>query len=747
MFVSAGAYARELDLSLYAETITNTILGIAHTFNKGPIGERTLITNIDRLVETFGEPISSIASASACQGWFAAREYLRNGNKLYVTRVDSVATPATYARMSIQGTTDQYVSTITDGTTSAAAVRTLTSAATDFAAAGVLVGDVVEVHDAVAAADNGFYVITNVAAAVITVDRDWPAGAQTPVDATVWTAKKEGGTNGVTSIPTTRQFTSVGATFQTNGVAEGDILKIADSGTTGDNGVYLVESVDSETQLTLNRDFVTGSLTALDYTIYGDIARANDGSTAAAGEFSSASAQLADHNVQAGDILYIHDAVDTACNGYYYITGLKGGSTDTTVTVNNATWTSALINLTYSILPGAVAFTGATKGTWCSGLLLSPKPNASYQNDKFDLELRDSTGSIVLERIYNMDAADVVTTMLSTSDYLTAAVLSNRSDFLTGTAFGLSGGNDGYSGIVDSDYIGNSVLGTGLRSFLNSEKVDINLLACPGVSSQNVQDELINICESRGDCFALIDPPDWSAIDSVNEILQFTNGLLTRTTALNSSYGGLWWTWQEVYDEYHNTDVWTAPSGHIAGVMAFNDNVKAPWYAPAGLKRGKLRGAKDLRYSPDQDDRESLQSGTARVNPIVAFTGEGIYAFGQKTLTTVTSALNRVNVRRMMLYVEKVIATAARQLIFEPNDAVLDREFKQLVEPVLDNVLSRRGIREYLIVAASTNTDRDNNKAVYKIFIKPMTTAETIEIQFALTSQGASFAELVELAA
>lgn len=218
---------------------------------------------------------------------------------------------------------------------------------------------------------------------------------------------------------------------------------------------------------------------------------------------------------------------------------------------------------------------------------------------------------------------------------------------------------------------------------------------------------------------------------------------MVRTTALNTTYGALYWTWQQVYDEYHDVDVWTAPSGHMAAVYANNDNLQAQWYAPAGFKRAKVTGSKDVRYSPDQDDRDALQGPGARVNPIVNFTGAGIYVFGQKTLSTTSSALNRVNVRRMLLYVEKVIATAARQLIFDPNDEVLEREFIQLVEPVLDDVLSRRGIREYSIQAATTDTDRDNNKAVFKIFIKPTKAAEIIEIQFVLTAQGADFQELL----
>jgi phage tail sheath protein FI len=307
----------------------------------------------------------------------------------------------------------------------------------------------------------------------------------------------------------------------------------------------------------------------------------------------------------------------------------------------------------------------------------------------------------------------------------------------------VTGGDDGYTGVVDGDYIGNRVEGTGLYSFWNPEEVDINLLICPGVSSQNVQDFLIQVCETRGDCMTILDPPDWATIDSVQDILDFTNGTLSRTTSLNSSYAAIYWTWQQVYDEFHDENVWTAPSGHLAGVYTYNDNVSAEWFAPAGLKRGKVSGSRDVRYSPDQDDRDALYGPGAVVNPIVNFVGDGITVFGQKTTQRATTALNRVNVRRALLYLKKIIATSSRYLVFDPNDDILFREFKQLVEPVFDDIVARRGLVEYLIVNATTDSDRANNKAVFKMFVKPQTTAEIIELQFVLTPQGADFQELL----
>lgn len=750
-FVSAGAFAREIDLSLYAETLTQTIFAIVGSFNKGPVNTRTLVSNVNRLQELFGEPIDPTVSSSAAQAWFAAREYLKRGNQLQVVRADSTATPAEYAANSLQGSDDTTVVTGTDGATSVPATRTLTSAGSAFTTAGTIVqvGDVVEVHES-GGADNGFYVITAVAATVLTIDRDWPTGSLASQDFTVWSAKKEEGTDGATSAINVRQLTSAGSTFTTNGVkgssttnAEGDILVINEpSGSTGDNGVYLIVSVDSETQVTVDRDWPAGSLTGLDFTIYSSNSRGTDGDTTTDGEFVSATASFDSHNVQAGDVLWIHDPVDTGDNGFFMITGLKTGSLETTLEVNHKAWTTgALTGLTFDVLPGSVTFQGATKGTWPDGYRLKAVRNAGDALN-FNLETKNAAGTLILETIFDMDRSSVVADTLDNSALFTAIVRTSRGEPVPGKTIQVSGGDDGYTGIVDSDFIGNAVTGTGLQLFKNAELVDINLVAVPGQSSQNVQDAIETLCEGRADCFGLLDPPDFPTVDTVQEIIDFTNGTNIRTTALNSSYTGIYWTWQLVYDEFHDVDVWTAPSGHIAAVYANNDNVQAAWFAPAGLKRAEVIGSTDVRLSPDQDDRDSLYGPGQVVNPIVNFTGEGIFVFGQKTTQRATTALNRVSVRRMLLYAEKIIATAARQLVFDPNDAVLEREFKQLANPVLKDILSKRGIREFKINIATTDTDRDNSKAVFQMFIKPQKAAEIIELQFILTPQGANFQEL-----
>ncbi len=741
-FVSAGAFSREIDLSLFVETNSNTSTGMAHLFAKGTIGEAVIVANVSKLLELFGEPIDASVDAAAAQGWFAAREYLRHGNKLWITRVESAASPAEFAAQSIQGSTEETLIVASDGATSVPSTRELTSAGSTFIADGVVAGDIVEILDVSSADDDGFYTIISLTETVLTVDRDFATGSLTTLDFTVWTAKRAGVADGATSTSSGRQLTSVTSNFDTQ-VRVDDIVEIEDASTAGDNGVYRVTRVVSATVLEFDRDFPLGDLTGLTFNVYGHNSIASDGSTAVPGEFLSAGSKFDDHGVKVGDILWIKDLVDTGNNGFFHIDALKSGSTDTILEVNNATWPDgSLTGLDFEILPGSVTFQGLTKGSAFNGIDLIGKPNSLVSTN---FNFRSKNGDIVLETISGLNRSNVVSEVAASSGLFTAILRTSRGEPVIGKTFEVRGGDDGNVGVVDSDFIGNALLKTGLKSFRNKEAIEIDIVICPGQSSQNVEDELIDLAETRGDLIAIVDPPDFPTIDTVQEILDFHNGTNIRTTALNSSFGALYWPYIQVFDEFHDLDVFTAPSGHMAGVYTQNDNLQFPWFAPAGFKRGKLRGANDLRVSPDQDDRDALNGPGANVNPITNFVGAGIHAFGQKTLQRATTALDRVNVRRMLLFAKRAIEKAARQLVFDPNDPVLWREFKQLVEPTLKFILSNRGINEFLVLADETTTTldiQDQNKMISKLFIKPTKSAEIIEMQFIITSQGANFAEL-----
>jgi phage tail sheath protein FI len=258
---------------------------------------------------------------------------------------------------------------------------------------------------------------------------------------------------------------------------------------------------------------------------------------------------------------------------------------------------------------------------------------------------------------------------------------------------------------------------------------------------------MIDLCESRADCMAIVDPPSGL---TVQQVVDWHNGQLTGhddylTAAPNSSYAALYWSYVQVYDSYNDQYVWIAPSGPAARTWAYNDSVSEPWFAPAGLIRGNRPGWLDLEHSPSMGERDYMYGYTGHnVNPFVNFFRDGITVWGQKTLQRAPTALDRINVRRMLLYARKVIATAVRYLVFEPNDSITWLRFRMLVEPFLRNIATRRGIFDFRVVCdATTNTPYyiDQNVMRGKLLIKPTKAAEIIEIEFTLLPTGAEFDE------
>lgn len=733
---AAGVYKKEIDLSLFIEISSDLVLGAVHTFSKGPVNERTLITNSGALETTFGRPIDDDIHG---QGFFGLREFLRNANQAYVMRVESNVNPALTPKTSLVGGTDDFLVTGADGDV-AAPGNVFDSSGSLFQTAGLVSGDVLQIESGTL--NLGFYVIDAVTSETqLTLIKTLVVEAT--LDFTVWTSKAGEAADGATGSQYSRLFTSSGSTFITDSIKSGDVLHINDTSDPGDNGFYVVQNVTGETTLTVNRDWFEGENTVLEFTIYKDNhPDMEDGSTATDGEFLSSLAQFELHNVKAGDLLLIEDDVDLDNNGTYVITGLKTGVESTTLEVNTRAWTTSNTNLKYRVLPCPITFEGESPGTWGNGFTISSGVNA-VDPLLTDISLFDTSGAL-LETVGGVDQTNIVEEYVANSSYLVPTVVTGRLGPAISSTGTMNGGDNGTTGITDADYIG---LGTnGLQSFKSVEEITIDLLMIPGQSSQNIGDALLNMAEvTRGDCMAIVDPPDWPTVSSVTDAINWHNGQggLGRTTSLNSSHAALFWTWQLIYDPFNDKDRWTAPSGHASSVWAQSQNATYPWFAPAGLRRGKVKGSKGLRHSPDSGEQAALQASGQSVNPIVQFIKEGIHVWGQKTLFRAPTALNRINVRRMLLFIERAVLNASKYLVFEPGDEATDREFIRLVTPLLEYVRDNRGLREFLVVAASTDFIREQNKALFKIFTKPTKAAEIIEIQFVLTSQTASFEELL----
>ena len=308
--------------------------------------------------------------------------------------------------------------------------------------------------------------------------------------------------------------------------------------------------------------------------------------------------------------------------------------------------------------------------------------------------------------------------------------------------YALQGGTDGYT-IARPDILGAYDL------FSDPETVDIDyLLMGPGMSGIDdtiaKAQHVISIASSRKDCIAYISPYRGDIIGQTK-----TSTIVARTVSYfdqlsSTSYAVFDNNYKYIYDKYSDKYRYIPCNADVAGLTLSTTLAQEPWFSPAGFNRGQLRNAIKLAYSPLKDHRDTLYA--SRVNPIVAFPGQGIVLFGDKTALSYVSAFDRINVRRLFLVMEEAIADAAKTQLFELNDEFTRQQFKNIVEPYLRSVQSRRGIVDFLVVCDGTNNPAesiDRGEFYAEIFVKPTRSINFITLTFTATRSGASFSELV----
>lgn len=300
-------------------------------------------------------------------------------------------------------------------------------------------------------------------------------------------------------------------------------------------------------------------------------------------------------------------------------------------------------------------------------------------------------------------------------------------------AFTLTSGADG-------DILDPSTVVTALGVYSDGDTIDISLLFAQAFAATadqaTVSTELTAIVAARKDALAFLSPH----LDANTVALVKTH----QDTNASSSYIVLDSSSGYVYDKYNDQFVYIPLCGHIAGLCAETDNVADSWFSPAGYNRGQLRGVIKLKVNPTKAERDLLYK--ARVNPIVAFPGQGIVLFGDKTGLAKPSAFDRINVRRLFIVLEKAIASAAKFQLFELNDEFTRAMFRSMVEPFLRDVQGRRGVTDFLVVCDETNNTSeviDNNRFVGDIYIQPARSINNIKLNFIATRTGVDFAEQV----
>ena len=301
---------------------------------------------------------------------------------------------------------------------------------------------------------------------------------------------------------------------------------------------------------------------------------------------------------------------------------------------------------------------------------------------------------------------------------------------------------------ADADGISTGQYLIGFDLFEDKDQITVDFLIAPGMASRanqtTVVNDLVSIAQqTRKDAVVVTSPARSDIVNVSSAATQTTNAVATSDTFTNSSYLVVDNNYLKVYDKYNDKFRFIPAASSTAGIMAATDLNAAPWFSPAGPRRGQYLGITALAYTPNKSQRDTLYK--AGVNPIANIPGQGVLLFGDKTKLARPSAFDRINVRRLFLTIERAVALAARNTLFEFNDEFTRAEFVNIVEPFLREIQGRRGITDFRVVCDETNNPAsviDRNEFVANIFIKPARSINYITLNFVAVRTGVDFEEV-----
>jgi phage tail sheath protein FI len=386
-----------------------------------------------------------------------------------------------------------------------------------------------------------------------------------------------------------------------------------------------------------------------------------------------------------------------------------------------------------------------------TGLSLDPKsPNfVAKQIGDYVYNYNPSTQQIELSGSYrnNSNYIYVSSVNLLTPDYLdnngvaknqyTSSIPVAASGSFTGATGDIKGGAAFYNSITtatNTQGLETANYTNMINLLANKDDYQFNVLVTPGLfDSLNTSaiSTIITNTQQRGDNIFVLDPVVYG---------QAASGVITQASSRDTSYAAEYWPWCQIQDPATGKNVWVPASTMIIGVYAYNDTVAEPWFAPAGINRGGLGTVLRVEQKLNQTTRDSLYTG--KVNPIATFPGQGIVVYGQKTLQTKPSALDRVNVRRLLISLKSYISQVANNLVFEQNTAATRNIFLSQVNPYLSSVQQRQGLFAFKVIMDETNNTADvidRNQLIGQIYVQPTKTAEFIYLDFIITPTGATF--------
>ena len=679
-YSSPGSYVIENDFSEYAPAVNSSIAGVVGFASKGPSNKATLITSASQLLKTFG----NTNDVTGGQGLLAALEILSKTNALYYVRAEN-GVLATDASVGISFGSCPAISA--SGIPFSTPVTFNFSSTDQDGTSNTTDGDGYALTLTTGTTDPAGDVLT--AQAAIETN-DWPWTAVSGTDAsTVYFVNNHASKDAKLTVKSTggaklTAFDHLGALNTGAGVTA-----ITASGTTASplakGGSYLIESL--HTGAGYNATTVT--------------------------------------------------SVNGVTNkGLKTVVKSSTGKTFTLSVVNNGVTSEGYqMNLTkdgtITLFPEDVINVGETNP-------VSEHIKASFKS---------TISATAKEWVPGTTWSSPITTGVSSTlnnGILTAACTPRFMKLIDGT-YSLAGGNNGDSagaasitGDVKAALIGTKTLKSGIYA-LDDDSLNISMACVPGITEQNIQNTLITLAETSQNFLAVVSPPE--ALPTPQAAVNWHNGQYTgRSASINSSYAAIYWPWLKQFDVATSTDIYLDPAAYAIAMMCHTDSVSDPWFAPAGLVRGRLTKPTDVEIILNQGDRDALYQPGNAINPIAKFAQDGIVIWGQRTAQRTPSSLDRINVRRMMIVIRKMLLAATRSIIFEPNDPMTWNRVVQLIQPAMDDIRRRRGISQFRVICDdTTNTPLrvDRNELWCRVLIKPTKTAEVLVFELNLTNQSA----------
>lgn len=686
-FISPGVYVVEKDNSEYAPSLNSSVVGVVGFASKGPVAKATLITSPNQLIDTFGQPSEDLPG----QGIYGTLEMLETTDQIYFCR-----------------------STITSALNASAIVSLGGCPAVEVAASAF--GSTSNIYFKVQVWDNNgnaqFILPKQIAVPSGTVSS---TGLQAQALQKVFGGSLDSDKVGVFYDSTNSTKGWIVGLFAGSGASLG-VSAYSDS-----NYTNLFPSAVFPVDILGNTSSVAGS----SLRIYGTT--------------------LSSTNTVGSSVGYL---VQSLYPGAGYNAGTKpdGSTSGNSFEIRPLGWQNVLAQVN----DNGVASEEFKISLVNSGVWLEDQINVGLDNNKSNVikaylvsggqDFTPTKLDSFTQKLTSLGVTNIGGTQGPTA---TLAVATPRFVKPIQGTYSLAAGTNGTAGT--SDDIATALIGdntvtpkTGMQ-LLDDPSLNVSIAIVPGITDQRVQNALITLAEDTQDFIAVVSPP--LAIGTPQNAIDWHNGLtIERSTPINSSFATIFWPWVQVFSVFDSKDKWYDPGIFGVRQMTYTDNVAEAWIAPAGFVRGRLTKPTAVEVKLNLGDRNSLYSGGNTINPVVSFPQQGITIFGQRTTKRTPSALDRINIRRLMIYLRKVILAATQTIVFEPNDVFTWEKVKGIIDPMLDDIKLRRGLTEFRVVCdETTNTPQriDRNELWCKVLLKPTKTAEIIIFELNVTNSSA----------